>query len=308
MKLHPNAKTTPASRTLLVQRVLEERWPVAEVAEGLGISLRTAYKWLRRYREAGWVGLEDRSSAPRRRPTSTAPRRVRRILALRRKRLSSGAIAQRLRMAVSTVALVLRRLGLGRLRALTPPQPVVRYERSRAGELLHVDTKKLGQIARPGHRIHGDRRTRVRGAGWEFAHVCVDDACRVAYVEVLPNEKAESTVSFLERAVAWFRSQGVQVRGVMTDNGSAYVSHRHRRACQELQIRHLRTRPYTPRTNGKAERFIQTLLKEWAYARSYRNSRARTRALRPWIEYYNRVRPHHGIGRLTPMTRLEAVR
>lgn len=307
MRLHPNAKTTPASRYHLVQKVREGQL-VQEVADGLGISVRTAYKWLARYRQAGRAGLKDRSSAPRRRPTATPQRLVRRIERLRRKRLGSWQIAEKLKMAVSTVALILSRLGLGRLSALDPKPPVIRYEKERAGELLHVDTKKLAQILRVGHRIHGDRSRSVEGAGWEYAHVCVDDACRAAYVEMLPDEKAVSAVPFLKRAVAWFESQGVRVERVMTDNGSAYKSHAHREACEELGIRHLRTRAYTPRTNGKAERFIQTLLREWAYARPYRNSYARTRALTPWLEYYNHRRPHHGIGRLAPMARLEVVR
>jgi len=234
---------------------------------------------------------------------------VRRIEALRRRRrLSSWQIADKLKMAVSTVAAVLNRLGLGRLVSLDPKPPVVRYERERPGELLHVDVKKLARIVRVGHRIHGDRGTRVKGAGWEFAHVCVDDSSRAVYVEVLADEKAATAVPFLCRAVTWFRKKGVEVERVMTDNGSSYVSHAHRDACQELGIRHLRTRPYTPRTNGKAERFIQTLAREWAYARPYRNSAARSKALRPWIKYYNHRRPHHGIGRTTPMAKLEVTR
>ncbi|MEZ5066182.1 MAG: IS481 family transposase [bacterium] len=308
MNLHPNAKTTPASRELLIQRVIGEGLPVAVTADGLGISPRTAYKWLTRYREGGVDGLRDRSSAPRRMPTATPPRIVKRIEVLRRRRWSSFRIAERLRMAISTVSLILKRLGLSRLSNLDPKPKPIRYERARPGELLHVDIKKLGRIVRVGHRIHGDRRTRVRGAGWEYVHVCVDDCSRASYVEILQDERGASAAPFLRRAVAWFRSQGVHVERVMTDNGSAYISKDHRKACQNLQIRHLRTRPYTPKTNGKAERFIQTLIREWAYARPYRNSKTRAKALRPWLEKYNHRRPHHGIGRLTPIAKLEATR
>ena len=308
MNLHPNAKTTPASRALLVHRVLREGWSVSEASAALGISARSGYKWLARYQDQGQAGLRDRSSAPVRRPTSTPARLVQRIEKLRRRRWTSWRIAERLRMAVSTVAAILSRLGLGRLSMLEPKPAVIRYERQRPGELLHVDTKKLARIVRVGHRIHGDRSTRIKGAGWEFAHVCIDDCSRASYVEVLPDEKAATAVPFLHRAVAWFQSQGVTVERVMTDNGSPYVSRAHRQACRDLGVRHLRTRPYTPKTNGKAERFIQTLAREWAYARPYRNSAARSRALKPWITCYNHRRPHHGIHRATPMAKLEATR
>jgi transposase InsO family protein len=227
---------------------------------------------------------------------------------LRRKRHTAWEIAEKLRMAVSTVSALLKRLGLGRLSFLEPKPVIRRYERQRAGELLHIDTKKLAKIQGVGHRIHGDRRRNNRGRGWEFVHVCVDDASRAAYIEVHPDEKKESVVPFLERAIAWFAGHGVAVERVLTDNGSAYRSELHRASCEAQGIRHLRTRPYTPRTNGKAERFIQTLLRRCAYARPYQTSAARTRALHRWIIEYNHRRPHHGIGRQTPMNRLEAVR
>jgi transposase InsO family protein len=211
-------------------------------------------------------------------------------------------------MALSTVSAILKRLGLGRLRALEPRPAVQRYERARAGELLHVDTKRLARIRGVGHRIHGDRSRRVAGVGYEWAHVCIDDASRVAYVEMLPSERAEDAVGFLRRAVGWFRRQGVRVERVMTDNARAYDAHLHREACAELGLRHLRTRPYTPRTNGKAERLIQTLLREWAYARPFRSSNERRQALPGWLQHYNRRRPHWSLNLQTPMSRLEAVR
>lgn len=307
MNLHPNSKLTPTSRASAVLDVLERGWSVAEVAERRDVSARTIYKWLARYRTEGEAGLQDRSSAPHRVAGRTRPPRVRRIVTLRRRRWTAWQIAQRLRMARSTVSAVLARVGLGRLRALDPKPRVQRYEKQRAGELLHVDIKKLARIRRVGHRIHGDRSRRVYGAGWEYVHVAIDDASRVAYVEVLDDERAASAVPFLERAVAWYRTLGIQVEQVMTDNGSAYRSHRHRHACERLGIRHRLTRPYTPRTNGKAERFIGTLSRGWAYGRAYRNSATRTRALTPWLEHYNHQRPHRSLDMQSPMTRLKAL-
>jgi transposase InsO family protein len=222
----------------------------------------------------------------------------------RRRRLSSPAIARQLGMPVSTVGGILRRLGLGKLAALEPKPAIVRYQRERPGELIHIDTKKLGRIEAIGHRMTGDRRDSKRGAGWETVHVCVDDASRLAYSEVLPDERKSSAVPFLERAVAWLARQGVTVERVMTDNGSAYRSHHWRHACGALDLRHLRTRPYTPRTNGKAERFIQTSLREWAYARPFATSHERTAALLPWLDHYNTVRPHAALAHQPPATRL----
>lgn len=230
---------------------------------------------------------------------------VRRIEQLRRRRWASLRIAEELELAVSTVGLWLRRLGLGRLRKLEPKPVVVRYEKKRPGELLHLDTKKLGRIQGIGHRIHGDRRTRKRGIGWEFLHVCVDDATRVAYAEVLPDEREDTATGFLERAIAWFRGQDVVVERVMTDNGGCYRSHRFRRSLEAAGARHIFTRPYRPQTNGKAERFIQTAQREWAYARAYRTSAWRTLALPGFLARYNRRRPHRGIGNRTPLSRLE---
>ena len=231
--------------------------------------------------------------------------RVGEIEALRRERLTGAAIAARLGMARSTVGLVLRRLGLGRLKSLEPPIPILRYERALPGEMIHLDIKKLGRFEVEGHRITGDRRQgRSRKAGWDFLHVCVDDASRLAYTEVLPSERKEDTTAFLERALAWLARHGVTVERVMTDNGSAYRSKLFAKALQAAGARHVRTKPYTPRTNGKAERFIQTSLREWAYAKPYRSSAERTQAIRPWTIDYNLNRPHCGIAGLTPWQRV----
>lgn len=307
MNLHANAVTTPKARLLLCQRVLEEDWRVADAAEAMGVCRATAYKWLWRYESEGESGLEDRSSAPRRVWNRTARRLERRVERLRRKKLIAWEIAQRVGLALSTVGGILRRLGLGRLSALEPREPVVRYERERPGELIHVDVKKLGRFGKPGKRVRGfgpGRRT--RGAGWDFVHVCVDDCTRLAYAEILSDEGKSSAIGFLERAAQWFQGLGVRVQRVMTDNGSAYRSHAHREACEALGLRHLTTRPYRPQTNGKAERFIQTMLRKWAYGAPYRSDRARAKALGPWLEHYNLKKPHGSLGRQTPYDRLEA--
>ena len=304
MNVHKCARLTPAGRALLVLRVVEEGLSVREVALAMGVSARTAYKWVSRFKYEGEAGLQDRSSRPLHSPRRLARGRRRQIEKLRRKRYTSPRIARELKLPLSTVVVTLRRLGLERLNRLEPPRMVIRYERSRPGELLHLDTKKLGRIARVGHRIHGDRTTRVRGIGWEYLHVCVDDATRLAYTEVLTDEKGESCAGFLLRAAAWYRGLGIEPERVMTDNGSGYVSRAFRDALTQLRTRHLRTRPYTPRTNGKAERFIQTALREWAYGQLYRNSRIRIAAMRTWIRFYNRERPHMGIRGLSPQQRL----
>ena len=309
MKLHGNAKTCPHSRRLIVRRVTEEGWSLAQAAEAAGVSERTAAKWLARYRADGAAGLLDRSSAPRRIPHRTPSERVRAVAALRRLRLTAAEIAELLGMALSTVSAILRRVGLGRLSRLAPPEPPNRYQRRHPGELLHIDVKKLGRIARPGHRVFGKssqpswQRRRFR-QGWEYVHVCVDDATRLAYCEVLADERGESAAGFLERAVGWYSLQGVRVERVMTDNGAAYRSHAHAEACRALGLRHLRTRPYRPRTNGKAERFIQTLLRGWAYARLYGDSEERTRLLADWLWHYNWRRPHGSLSHKPPGARL----
>ena len=303
MKLHANARTCPHSRRLAVRR-LEQGWTLRCAAESAGVSVRTVSKWRRRYREEGELGLLDRSSAPVRVPHRTPEERVRAITLLRRERLTGWEIAERLGMPLSTVSTVLTRIGLGRLSRLEPPEPPNRYQRERPGELLHIDVKKLGRIGRPGHRVNGDRRTRSRGVGWEYVHVCVDDATRLAYVEVLENEKAVTAVGFLRRAIAHFAEQGVRVERVMTDNGPCYRAIVHALACRSLGIRHLRTRPYRPRTNGKAERFIQTLQNRWAYGAIYGNPTERTDALPGWLTHYNYNRPHSSLSHKPPATRL----
>ena len=304
MKLHRNARTTPAARALLVQRVLHERWTQAEVADGCGISVRTVAKWVRRYRQGGTAALEDRSSRPGAPRHQTAAKVVARIRHLREtKRWPAWRISRQVDCPRSTVSRWLQRLGLGR--AERPPRPpVLRYERATPGELLHVDIKPLGRFRQAGHRVHGDRQRHSKGAGWEYAHVAIDDHSRLSYVEVLPDQTGAQCAAFLGRAVGWFAAQGLTCQRVMSDNGSGYVARVFAEECQRLALRHLRTRPYTPRTNGKAERFIQTLQREWAYARPYQTSQARRRALRPWLRYYNQGRPHASLNYQPPITRL----
>ena len=304
MNVHKNARLTPAGRALMAER-MEQGWPAKAAAAAAGVSTVTAHKWRRRHRLGGERRHHDRSSAPRRCPRRTPQPRVAEIEHLRRQRMSGPKIAQALGMACSTVGAVLRRLGLGKLVNLDPKPPVVRYERSAPGEMIHLDIKKLGRFDVEGHRITGDRRKgRSRHPGWDFLHVCVDDASRLAYTEILPSERKEDTTAFLERALAWLGRHGVSVERVMTDNGSAYRSKLFAKALQTAGARHVRTRPYTPRTNGKAERFIQTSLREWAYARPYRSSAERTLAIGPWTDSYNLARPHSGIKGLTPWQRV----
>jgi len=306
MKIHGNARTCPRSRLLIVRRV-EAGWTLAETAAAAGVSVRTVSKWLRCYRLGGEPGLLDRSSAPHSIPHRTAEARVVAIAALRRLRMTAAEIAQCLAMPLSTVSAVLARIGLGKRSRLEPPEPANRYERKRPGELVHIDVKKLARIGRAGHRVHGDRRTRVRGIGWEYVHICIDDATRLAYVEVLENEKAVTSAAFLRRAVAHYRAYGIHVERVMTDNGACYCSILHALACRALGLRHLRTRPYRPRTNGKAERFIRTMLGGWAYGAIYHTSQERCRALPAWLNFYNLQRPHGSLGHQPPIQRLEAL-
>ncbi|CAN7375802.1 IS481 family transposase [Phenylobacterium sp. LjRoot225] len=305
MNVHKNARLTPRGRALMVSRIVDEGWSVAAAAEAAGVSVRTARKWVGRRRRGPSEDFTDRSSAPRRCPRRTSQPRVMQIEQLRRQRMTGPAIAQALGMARSTVGVILRRLGLGKLTALEPRPEVIRYERSRPGEMIHLDIKKLGRFDVEGHRITGDRRKGAsRGAGWDFLHVCVDDASRLAYTEILPSERKEDTTAFLERALAWLARHGVTVERVMTDNGSAYRSKLFAKALQTAGARHVRTRPYTPRTNGKAERFIQTSLREWAYAKPYGSSAERSKAVGPWTDSYNLTRPHSGIKGFTPWQRV----
>lgn len=316
MKLHGNARTCPKSRRLLVKRVLDDEWSLTLAAEAAGVSERTAGKWLGRFRAEGERGLVDRSSRPQSSPRRIPAERVAVIEALRRLRMTAAEIAECLGMALSTVSRWLRRIGLGKRSRLEPPEPARRYERTRPGELVHVDVKKLGRFDRPGHRMTGraahNRRItqatakgRGRGVvGWDYCHVCVDDATRLAYVEVLDDECGETAAGFLRRAVAWFKSMGITVKRVMSDNGSCYVSTAHAKACRELGLRHLRTKPYRPRTNGKAERFIQTLQNRWAYGALYTSSTERTATLPGWLNHYNFTRRHGSLGHKPPAARL----
>ena len=314
LKLHANARTCPHSRRLAVCRVEVQGWTLAAAAEAAGVSVRTISKWRRRYRAEGEQGLLDRCSAPSSVPLRTEETRVAVIAGLRRLRMTGAEIAETLAMPLSTVSGILTRIGLGKLWRLEPLEPPNRYEKKRPGELVHVDVKKLGRISGgAGHRVTGDRRRQgssdhsARTAGWEYVHVCVDDATRLVYVEVLADEKAVTAVAFLRRAVAHFAAYGIRVERLMTDNGSAYRATIHALACKALGIKHLRTRPYRPRTNGKAERFIRTLLGGWAYATIYRTSDERRRALAGWLDFYNRRRPHRSLGRQTPTERLQAL-
>jgi transposase InsO family protein len=311
MKLHRNARTRPKSRKLLVGRILEESWSLTEAAAAAGVSERTARKWVARFQAEGDRGLLDRSSAPQRIPHRTPAARIESIKALRRLRMTGAEIAEALGMALSTVSLWLRKVGLGKRSRLEPPEPPNRYERRHPGELVHLDVKKLGRILKPGHRVTGIKRQqsrRINGrltgvAGWEFVHVCVDDHTRLASVEVLEDEYVQTAIGFLGRAIAWFAERGVTIRAVLSDNGCCY-RRTFTEACQALGLRHLHTRPYRPRTNGKAERFIQTLINEWAYARVYATSAERTAQLKPWLVHYNFRRPHGSLGHRAPATRL----
>ena len=310
MQLHANARTCPNSRRLLVERI-DAGWSLAEAAEAAGVSDRTASKWRARWRAEGELGLLDRSSAPKRVPHRTPALRVEAIIALRRLRMTAAEIAELLSMALSTVSAVLRRVGLGKLSRLDPREPPNRYEHARPGGLLHLDIKKLGRILSPGHRVVGHRRSqkkvgpqRLGAAGWEFVHVCVDDATRLAYAEVLGDERGETAAGFLRRAVAWLQSMGITPERVLSDNGACYRAKAHAAACRELGLRHSFTRPYRPRTNGKAERFIKTLTHRWAYGAIYANSNDRTRALPGWLTHYNFTRRHGSLSHKPPAARL----
>jgi transposase InsO family protein len=304
MNVHKNARLTPCGRVLLVQRI-EQGWTPLRAAEAAGVSVRTAYRWLLRYR-LGDGQLQDRSSAPHHCPHRLPAERLTAIEHLRRQRQTGPMIALALGLARSTVGLALRRLRLNRLDRLEPKPVAIRYERERPGELLHIDIKTLGRFDRIGHRITGTmvNHNKGRGVGWEHLHVAIDDASRLAYTEILPSLGKEDATAFLTRALGWFERLGVQVERVMTDNGSAYSSRLFATAIQTAGVRHIRTRPYRPQTNGKAERFIQTSLREWAYAQPYQTSEHRKQAIGPWTDDYNRNRPHSAIGGKTPFQRL----
>jgi transposase InsO family protein/transposase len=314
MNLHANAALSLNPRRLLCRRVVDERWTVTKAAEAAEVSVRCARKWVGRYRAEGELGLFDRSSAPCSIPHRTSEERVQAIAALRRLRFTGPEIAEILGMALSTVSGILTRIGMGKLGRLGL-EPAVRYERERPGELIHIDVKKLGRIqAGAGHRVTGQRRTNPRRTdaagiarrtvGWEYVHIAIDDCTRLAYAEVLTDEKATTVVAFLRRAVAFYARHGIAVQQLLTDNGPGYRSMVHALACRALKIRHLRTRAYRPQTNGKAERFIRTMLGGWAYGAIYRNSRERTAALDGWLWHYNNRRRHSALGHQPPIARL----
>ena len=318
MKLHANSPLGPKGRAIMVRRIVEEEWSLTEAAEAAGVSGRSCAKWVDRYRAEGEAGLADRSSAPETVANRTDERRVEAIAALRRLRMTGGEIAECLRMAPSTVSGILTRIGLGKLSRLEPPEPPNRYQRAKAGELVHIDVKKLGRIeGGAGHRVVGRQRqrrnptrtdrsgVRRKGVGYECVHVCVDDATRLAYVEVFGDEKAATAIGFLRRAVAFYRAHGITVERLMTDNGSAYRSTVHALACRALKIKHIRTRPYRPRTNGKAERFIRTMVAGAVYnGVTYASSGERAAALSGWLEFYNWRRPHGSLAKKPPGARL----
>ena len=307
MNIHKNARLTPRSRADLVRRVIEEGQAPKAVATAFGVSTKTVGKWVKRFKDEGPQGLLDRSSRPHtlRQPTSAAT--IERIAELRRQRWTGDQIAREVGVSPATVSRVLQKLGLNKLKALEPAEPVQRYEREHPGELIHIDIKKLGRIGSVGHRITG-RRTGVinrhTGIGWEFVHVCIDDASRIAFSQVMKDQAKDSAIAFLEAAVAYYASLGVTVERVMTDNGSCYLSRAFGRACKKLGLKHIRTKPYTPKTNGKAERFIQTSLREWAYAHAYNTSDERTAQLSRWLHRYNWHRPHGSLQSNTPISRL----
>jgi transposase InsO family protein len=306
MDVHKNAPMTPKGREAMVRSVVEGGLSKADAAYQFNTTPKTVAKWVKRFRAEGVEGLRDRSSKPLSSPGQTPPATCAAIEALRRLRRTGKQIAVETKVSPATVSRVLRRLGLNRIRDLEPAEPERRYERETPGELLHIDIKKLGRFERVGHRITGDRTgpNKSRGAGWDFVHVCIDDHSRLAFSEIKPDETADSAVPFLKAAVAYYKSLGVSVTRVMTDNGSCYQAFAFRDACRGLGIKHIRTKPYTPRTNGKAERFIQTALREWAYAKAYPTSNRRSQELPIWLHQYNWHRPHAGIKSRTPISRL----
>lgn len=303
MNIHENARSTPRSRATLVCRVREQGWAPTLAASAAGISVRTAYKWLRRHEEEGEAGLRDRCCRAHCRPHALPKEWCDLVVYLRQFRQPARRIAEALGVARSTVSAVLSRNGLGPQASLQPPRPANRYERRHAGELLHLDTKRLARFYRPGHRVTGSRLGASDGAGWEFVHIAIDDFSRLAYAEILPDEKGPSCAAFIRRACRWFKRQGINIRALLTDNGTGYRSHCFRDECLQGALRHHRTRPYTPRTNGKAERFIQSMLREWAYGRLYRTSVARGHDLPRWLRFYNEERPHASLNYLPPASR-----
>jgi len=304
MNVHKNARHTPRGRAIMISRLDRGEHP-QDVAAAMGVSLGTVYKWRRRYRAEGVAGLQDRSSRPATSPARTAADIETRVVALRRERRIYHRIAAEVGVSRATVGRILVRHGLNRWRDLEPADPVRRYERAKPGELIHLDIKKLGRFNKIGHRITKDRhgQSNSRGVGWEFVHVCIDDHSRLGRADIMPDEKKQSAIAALKAAIAWYASLGITVERVMTDNGSCYRSKAFNKACTALGLRHIFTKPYTPKTNGKAERFIQSSLREWAYARAYENSEQRARELPYWLHHYNWHRPHAGIKGCSPISR-----
>lgn len=305
MNIHKNARLTPLRREEMALAVIEGGFSKAHAARTFGVSAKIVARWVERYKAEGHAGMADRSSRPKVMPGMTDQAVAERIAALRRQRLTGKHIAVAVGVSPATVSRVLKRAGLSRLRDIEPAEPIRRYEREHPGEMIHIDIKKLGRFNQVGHRITGDpQKGKSRGAGWEFVHVCVDDASRIAFSQILPDEKKESAIAFLKAAVAYYASLGVTIARVMTDNGSCYRSKAFTKACRDLGLKHVRTRPYTPKTNGKAERFIQTALREWAYAIAYPTSDHRAAELPVWLHRYNWHRPHGSLKSKTPISRL----
>jgi len=304
MNVHNNAGLTPRGREILISRLERGEHPM-DVATAMGVSASTVYKWWRRYRAQGVAGLRDRSSKPNASPNKTPDDIEAKVIALRKQRRIYHRIAAEAGVSKATVGRILTRHGLNRWRDLVPAEPVRRYERDKPGEMIHLDIKKLGRFNRPGHRITSDRtgQSNSRGVGWEYVHVCIDDHSRIAFADIRPDEKKQSAIAALKAALAWYASLGITVERVMSDNGSCYKSHAFREACNHLGLKHIRTKPYTPKTNGKAERFIQSSLREWAYARAYETSGQRAKELPYWLHHYNWHRPHAGIKGNTPISR-----
>jgi len=307
MNIHKNARLTPHGRALLVRRMLDGGLRAEEAAHASGVSVRTAYKWLQRFRAEGMAGLDDRSSRPKSCPHALPQAVQAQVIEQRRSRQTYRQISQQCGVGQSTIARWLRRAGLNRLAALEPAAPIVRYEYAEPGDMLHLDIKKLGRFHRPGHRVTADRTQNSRRAGWEFVHVAPDDHSRVAFADIQPDESGRSACRALIAALRYYRTLGITFRRLLTDNGACYKSRRFASLCQRLGLRHLRTKPYTPQTNGKAERFIQTALREWAYARAYESSRQRAQQLPLWLHQYNWHRPHASLKYLPPISRIHAL-
>jgi transposase InsO family protein len=308
MNTHKNARLTFARRLEMVQDITERGLSQGAAALAQGVSVPTVRKWLGRYLAQGEMALIDRSSRPTLSPRAIAPGKALAIVELRRHRLTQARIATSLGVSKSTVGRVLARAGLSHLKDLEPIPPVLRYEHAAAGDLLHLDTKRLGRILRPGHRVTGDRHGSFGYAGWEFLFVAIDDHARIGFTDMYPDQGKTSAIQFMRNAMAYYRALGVQIKQLLTDNGSAFRSQDFAQACSELNVKHRFTRPYRPQTNGKAERFIQSALREWAYGFVYQNSLQRTNHLDAWIHHYNWHRPHQGIGGVAPMTRLQSSR